>query len=227
MSSHRTIGKLDVNSIATADRISVGHACGGPRGCAVQSNSANLRPLERLTTTMAEQRPDNLLLFVTLSTHDGRSIQGIGIDRTDGHVNLREFSGLSKVAEAAGGKVKYRAVQPGRIPSDTFDKICGEMGVPPSNFSRLFRKEGDDIVLLDPAVERESLLDGVYSAAKKGLDDPDVGAAAEFLADWVIAGRAPYELCCTSRAAFDPKDSSGRMLSPEEEAGRLALAQGA
>ena len=119
----------------------------------VAMNSANLRPLERLTTTMAEQRPDNLLLFVTLSTHDGRSIQGIGIDRTDGHVSLREFSELSKVAEAAGGKVKYRAVQPGRIPSETFDKICGEMRVPPSNFSKLFRKEGDDIVLLDPAVE--------------------------------------------------------------------------
>ena len=88
-------------------------------------NSHTLKPLERLTSTMKASCPENLLLFVMMSTHDGRSIQGIGVDRSDGHVSIGEFVDLRKISEAAGGKVKYRSVPLGIVPADTFVKACG------------------------------------------------------------------------------------------------------
>ena len=188
-------------------------------------NSHSLRPLERLTSTMRASCPENLLLFVMLSTHDGRSIQGIGVDRSDGHVSIREFSDLRKTCEAAGGKVKYRSVPPGIVPADTFYKACGEMGADPSDLGDIFRRDGEEFELVDKTFGRDDFLTAVSGKTGKNFDDPDVCSAAFFLADWVITGRAPYELCCTSRAAFDPVGSDGRSVSPEEEARRLALAQ--
>ena len=72
---------------------------------------------------------------------------------------MREFSELSKVAEAAGGKVKYRTVQTGRIPSDTFKKACGEMGVAESNLGEVFRREGGDFVLIETSLERSTFVE--------------------------------------------------------------------
>ena len=188
-------------------------------------NSESLRPLERLTSTMKSQCPENLLLFVTLSTHDGRSIQGIGVDRSDGHVSMVEFSSLKKASEAAGGKVKYRSVPTGRVPADTFKKVCGEIGCNPAALKEVFRLEGDEFVMTDASLDRNGMQSALSTLAGKPADDPDFKAATGYLSDWVVGGRAPYEMCCTSRAAFAQKDSNGKPVSPEEEARRLALAQ--
>ena len=182
-------------------------------------NSGSLRPIDRMISTMKSQCPENLLLFVTLSTHDGRSIQGIGVDRSDGHVSIGEFSDLRKISEEAGGKVKYRSVPTGRIPADTFRKACGEMGSDPARLEGLFKQDGDAFSMIDKNLDRAELIESLSQATGNTIEDADFNAAAGYLADWVIDGRAPYEMCCTSRAAFS------RAASPEEEARRLALAQ--
>ena len=73
-------------------------------------NKKSLAPLEHLNEMMEEQRASNLVLFVMLSTHDGRSVQGLGVDRTDGHISIGDFYDFQKVIKGAGGKPKYRSV---------------------------------------------------------------------------------------------------------------------
>jgi hypothetical protein len=151
-----------------------------------------------------------------LSTHDGRSVQGLGVDRTDGHVSISEFSDLRAVVESRGGKIKYRSVPKGRIPADTFEKICGEIGASPSAFGDLFLRKGEEYRLISGHA------DGLPRAIAKALgaheNDINEHPAVDFLVDWVLNGETPYELCCTSRSAFPPAD-------PETEAARLTLAQ--
>jgi len=191
----------------------------------VAFNTGSLEALVHLTATMARQCPENLLLFVMLSTHDGRSIQGIGVDRPDGHVSIRAFTRLRKVAEANGGKVKYRSVPKGSIPSGTFEKACGELGLKPAAFKELFERDGDQYKLKKPIRDREEFRKAFYHTPGITADADGLEDVFGFLADWVIAGRAAYELCSTSRSAFDPRGSDGSPLTPVEEAGRLALAQ--
>ena len=188
-------------------------------------NTGSLKPLERLTQTMKEKCPDDLTLFVMLSTHDGRSVQGIGVDRPDGHVSIGVFSELRKTVEAGGGRVKYRGVPAGRIPAGTFEKVCAEMGVGPGVMGELFRPSGDEYVLKETGLDREGFENAVLKATGKSIDDEGFMEVFDFLADWVVAGRTAYELCCTSRASFDAVDRSGKPLTPVEEAHRLALAQ--
>lgn len=188
-------------------------------------NTGSLRPLERLTATMAEKCPEDLLLFVLLSSHDGRSVQGIGVDRPDGHVSIRAFFQLQKVVEARGGKVKYRSVPQGMIPAGTFEKACFELGVDADAFDELFSREGDEYRLKSPQADGEEFRAAVEQTAGNAPDEETVSAVIDFLTDWVIIGRAAYELCCTTRSAFDPAGPDGRLLEPAEEARRVATAQ--
>jgi hypothetical protein len=211
----------------------------------VAFNTGSLKPLERLTSTMAAECPENLLLFVMLSTHDGRSVQGIGVDRPDGHVSIREFSQLKDVAASQGGKVKFRSVPPGTIPAGTFEKACGELDVEPDAFAAVFDSDGGEYKLRKQYDSRDDFIDdfkaafsrATYSrAAHPGADaataagaphscDAGVDTVSDFIGDWVISGRTAYELCCTTRSAFDPAGLDGKPLTPVEEARRLALAQ--
>lgn len=188
-------------------------------------NSGSLGPLERLTSMMAERCPDDLLLFVMLSTHDGRSVQGIGVDRRDGHASIGAFSELLRVVETRGGKVKYRSVPAGAIPAETFEKACAEMGISPAMMDGVFCRNGDEYTLKDRGLGREKFMSAVLETAGRGACKTGSSAVVHFLAEWVIAGRTAYELCCTSRAAFDPAGGDGGAVTPVEEARRLALAQ--
>lgn len=185
-------------------------------------NGKSTAPLEHVNRMMEEQRSPDLVLFVMLSTHDGRSVQGLGVDRTDGHVSIRDFYRLKRTVEARGGKPKYRSVARGTLPRDTFDKICDEMGWADfkSDLEGLFREEGETLVLTEQFT-RETLLTRI--AAGVGTS-PGVLIHEEpvnFWMDWTIEGITPYELCCTSRSAFAPEGAE----TPEKEARRLALAQ--
>ena len=181
-------------------------------------NSGTLEPIERLYATMGALCPEDLVLFVTLSSHDGRSVQGLGVDRTDGHVSIQSFADLKGVIERRGGRAKHRSVARGMVPSDTTRKVCSESGMALDRFESVFRKDGNDFVLLNERLDRAGFVKALAEAAGRREDELDRHPAIGFLADWVIGGQTPYELCCTSRSAFLP-------ASPDDEAGRLALAQ--
>ena len=185
-------------------------------------NEKSLVPLERLNEMMEEQRAENLVLFVMLSTHDGRSVQGLGVDRTDGHVSIGDFYALQKVIEGRGGKPKFRSVPAGSIPADTFDKICRELlwDEYKDALANLFRHEGETMALREEHT-RESFLAALAQITGEIPEKLSGLAPVDFWLNWTIDGRTPYELCATSRCAFTMEG----IESPEQEARRLALAQ--
>ena len=192
-------------------------------------NKESLLPLQRFYKTMKEKCPENLVPFVMLSTHDGRSIQGLGIQNTDGHVTIEQFSKFKGMAEQQEGKLKYRSVAAGEIPADAFHKVCLEANLDENIAGKIFteqsRQGGETLKLKDPQLSRIEL---VQALAEKAGRDPDKLAAVpavDFFLEWIVAGKTPYELCCTARSAFSKTDPNGNSLSPVGEASRLALAQ--
>jgi hypothetical protein len=211
-------------------------------------NACDLGPIRRYWECMRDTAPDDFAAFVMLSTHDGRSVQGIAPQRSDGHVAISEFYALKEVVEARGGKPKFRSVPKGEIPADTFAKACREAGltqakIPIGLLEPLFEEIPDEVptgntraaVSVDALPEilklRENLRDrdGFLSALAKttGRDAGDLAElpAVDYLVEWMIEGRTVYELCCTSRDAFRPENRQSAASSPEVEARRLALAQ--
>ncbi|MDC7220494.1 MAG: hypothetical protein PQJ59_11210 [Spirochaetales bacterium] len=185
-------------------------------------NGKTLNPLERLNEMLEEQCADNLVLFVMLSTHDGRSVQGLGVDRTDGHVSIEEFYKLKKVIQERGGKPKFRSVPAGTLPVDTFDKICHELiwEEYKADLAALFETDGA-VMTLKESYDRESFLAALAKISSLEADELARKAPVDFWLNWTIDGKTPYELCATSRSAFTMEGIG----SPEEEARRLALAQ--
>jgi len=144
-------------------------------------------------------------------------------------VSIEEFYALMDVIEKRGGKPKFRSVPVGEIPLDTFHKICSEAEFDERRAHTLFTGEsvkgGEALRLKKPQTSRSELL---CSLAEGIGGDPDrLGAvpAVDFFLQWIVEGRTPYELCCTSRSAFTPFGPGGEALTPELEAARLALAQ--
>ncbi|MDC7224465.1 MAG: hypothetical protein PQJ60_12045, partial [Spirochaetales bacterium] len=185
-------------------------------------NKRSLAPLEHLSEMLEEQCADNLVLFVMLSTHDGRSVQGLGVDRTDGHISIGDFYELQKVVRERGGQPKYRSVPAGTVPVDTFDKICHELLWEEfkEDLAALFRREGD-LMVLKESYDREEFLTVLGEITRLNRDELTLLPPVDFWLNWTIDGKTPYELCSTSRSAF----SREGIDSPEEEARRLALAQ--
>ena len=192
-------------------------------------NEETLSPIESFIDTMKSMCPPNLALFATLSTHDGRSVQGLGVQRTDGHASIEQLYSLMDVVETRGGKPQYRSVTAGEIPQDTFRKICSEAGLDERKVKRLFtpesRSKGTALRLKKPAGSDRGLLGELVKAT--GRDPEDLGAipAVDYLLEWVANGRTVYELGSTSRSAFRATDRDGKPLSPREDAARFALAQ--
>ncbi|MCK5199715.1 MAG: hypothetical protein KAR21_15260, partial [Spirochaetales bacterium] len=99
----------------------------GPVNSTVSAfNEGTLQPLERYYKLYKEKVPDNFVPFVMLSTHDGRSVQGLGVHRMDGHISIEQFYHLKDVIEKQEGRAKYRSVPVGEISADTFDKVIKE-----------------------------------------------------------------------------------------------------
>jgi hypothetical protein len=192
-------------------------------------NEETLGPIRSFHRTLKERCPKNLTLFVTLSTHDGRSIQGLGVDRLDAHVSIQEFYHLIEVAEKQGGRQKYRSVPVGEIHSETFRKVCIDAGLDEKKASVLFTpeslSEGVTYKLRDSQLDRQGLLQALGAAVGEDTTNLVSVPAVDFFLEWITTGRAPYELCCTSRSSFSPESPDGKPISPEIEAARLALAQ--
>ncbi len=195
---------------------------GQVNGVAAAFNERSLAPLERLNEMMEEQRAGNLVLFVMLSTHDGRSVQGLGVDRTDGHVSIRDFYRLQKIIEDRGGRPKFRSVPAGTIPRDTFHKICHELIWDEHRdvLASLFHHEGE-IMTLREKQSRDSFLSALSDITGEPPEELAEKPPVDFWLNWTIDGKTPYELCATSRCAFTLEG----IESPEQEARRLALAQ--
>ncbi|MBN2656941.1 MAG: hypothetical protein JXR86_07755 [Spirochaetales bacterium] len=194
-------------------------------------NEGTLEPLIRFNRTKSKMCPENFLPFVMLSTHDGRSVQGLGVQRSDGHVSIGQFYNLKDTVEARGGKPKFRSVPKGEIPGDTFRKVFTEAGYGQKlgNLLPLFDYpllEKEDICRFkDKGWEESDLLEEMASLLEADVRELGGSPAVDFFIQWIVYGRTAYELCCTTRSSFSQTDSRGNSLSEEEEARRMALAQ--
>ncbi|MBB6478579.1 hypothetical protein [Spirochaeta isovalerica] len=194
-------------------------------------NEGSLEPLIRFNKTRNEQCPENLLPFVMLSTHDGRSVQGLGVQRSDGHVSIGQFYNLKDTVESRGGKPKFRSVAKGEISGDTFRKVFTEAGYEKKldRLSGLFDRnligQEDLYRLRDNDWEESDLLEEMASILDEDVRDLAGSPAVDYFIQWIIYGRTAYELCCTTRSSFSLTDSSGNTLTEDEEARRMVLAQ--
>jgi hypothetical protein len=189
-------------------------------------NAGSLKPLKRFHFAMERLCPEDLVPFVMLSTHDGRSVQGLGVHRSDGHLSIEEFYELKSTVEERGGRVKYRAVPRGSIPADTLRKVCTEARVDEEKIRRLFESgdDGDTLRLLSGPAARPRLLMALADAAGRDAADLADVPAVDFALEWISEGKTPYELCCTTRSSFRRTGSDGKPLDADTEARRLALA---
>ncbi len=193
-------------------------------------NEGTLRPLERFYHLFKTKRPDNFVPFIMLSTHDGRSVQGLGVQRTDGHVSVEQFYRLKEIIEDQGGKAKFRSVPRGKIAGNTFDKVVSEAGLGAfrEKLLTLFIPEsvsdGEMLELIDKNLDRTGLLDRIASLCGTGREKLLRIPAIDYFLDWIVDGKTVYELCATSRSAL-LLDRNGAVLPPVLEARRFALAQ--
>ncbi len=195
-------------------------------------NEGSLQPLINYYELYKKKVPDNFVPFVMLSTHDGRSVQGLGVHRTDGHVSIEQFYHLKDTVEKQEGRAKYRSVPVGEISADTFDKVIEEAKLTKykDELMEIFRPDsvaaGNTYILNEDMLTRDNLINKI--SEKSGLN-PKILVhvpAIDYFMDWIIEGKTIYELCATTRSAMNFKDLSGSTIDPVLEASRLALAQG-
>ena len=195
-------------------------------------NEGTLQPLKSYYELYTKKVPDNFVPFVMLSTHDGRSVQGLGVQRMDGHVSIEQFYHLKNTIEEQEGRAKYRSVPVGEISADTFTKVIKEAKL--DNFKdelmEIFTNDsvaaGNTYILNDKLLNRNNLLEKI--SEKSGLNPKKLVKvpAIDYFLDWIIDGRTIYELCATTRSALKFNNLSGSTIDPVPEAARLALAQG-
>ncbi len=203
-------------------------------------NEASLQPLKNYYELYKNEVPDNFVPFVMLSTHDGRSVQGLGVHRTDGHVSIQQFYNLKNVIEKQEGQAKYRTVPVGEISEDTFNKIISEAGITEfkENLSDLFinsseangstaqKEAGIILVLKKNLVDKEKLLLRISEITGKSSEILSSISSIDYFLNWIIEGKTIYELCATTRSSLRFTDLTGKVIKPELEAARLVLAQG-
>lgn len=204
-------------------------------------NEGSLQPLKNYYELYKKNVPDNFVPFVMLSTHDGRSVQGLGVHRMDGHVSIEQFYHLKDIIEKQDGQAKYRSVPIGEISADTFNKVIKEAGLTglkkelsdlfkdgplETNGSTAQKKSETILVLKNNFVNREKLL--IKLSDITGIDSNTLSAlpSIDFFLKWIIDGKTIYELCSTTRSSLVFEDRSGAKIDPVIEARRLALAQG-
>lgn len=187
-------------------------------------NEQNIGPLSNVYSSMRELCSPDLLLFVMLSTHDGRSVQGLGVPDLAGHVSIEQFYDYKKVIEEQGGIPKYRSVTPGVISKDLYRKTLMEADllVYKEELKVIFHKDEYESVLIDEQYQdKDILLKTVSGITGKTSDELNAVPAFNFMLNWICDGKTVYELCASTRSSLSilPKNSL------QLEAKRMALAQ--
>ncbi|MEA1911687.1 MAG: hypothetical protein U9N32_08470, partial [Spirochaetota bacterium] len=178
-----------------------------------------------------KKAPENFVPFVMLSTHDGRSVQGLGVHRTDGHISIEQFYHLKDTVEKQGGRAKYRSVPIGEISADTFEKVIIESNLTEykSDLMKIFTPDsvaaGNTYILNEDMLTRDNLINKI--SEQSGLNPKILISmpAIDYFLNWIINGKTIYELCATTRSSLKLNNISGSAVEPSTEASRLALAQ--
>ena len=191
-------------------------------------NIGDLTPIENMYNTKVKLCPDDLVLFVTLSTHDGRSVQGLGVQSLNGNVSIKRFYELKSIVESQGGKPKYRSVPRGIASRELYQKVLMESGLDRQKeaLDTVFSPDGDEEIRIDKEyLDRNKLLTKISEICGRGKDALAEIPAIDYFLEWICDGKTVYELCATSRGALCETGFDGKPLSPEIQAKRLALAQ--
>jgi hypothetical protein len=201
-------------------------------------NEENLEPLKKYYELYKKEVPDNFVPFVMLSTHDGRSVQGLGVHRSDGHVSIRQFYNLKDIIEKQQGRTKYRSVPVGEISVDTFNKVIREADLlsfkeelldlfsnshQVSVGSSAQRESVTTYILKKNLLSRNSLIERIAEITGCKSETLTIMPSVDYFLDWIIEGKTIYELCATTRSSLK---INGLNTEPLLEAKRLALAQG-
>ncbi len=175
-------------------------------------NTGDARILDRIgRLTSRYTVPGQCIRFSLAESHDGKSVRG--------SMDLLRFSErrmLAETVEQNNGRIKYKAAPAGRCTAEEFMKICRETGMTyTAAVKRLFQRQaspGDDLVLKNGIETTRH----IFAALGIKAGAPDTTGAIEFLADKVLHGREPYELCCSTRDSMvridDEKTEAKRFL---------------
>ncbi len=161
-------------------------------------NLENAEILHRIQEMTARfDIPPDRIRFSVAESHDGKSVRG-SLDL----LNVSERAQSARVAMQNGGRIKYKSVPARQIGKSEFENLCREAGF---NARQAIRR-----LFGDSAAESETLFlkDEIRTPADifAATGPPASGAAAqdviEFLADKMLFGREPYELCVSTRDAM-------------------------
>lgn len=176
-------------------------------------NTGDARILERIgKLTSRYAVPQQCIRFSLAESHDGKSVRG--------SMDLLRFSERQTLADTVkrnNGRIKYKATPMGRCGAEEFMKICREAGLEyPTAVKQLFKSpapaaHGNDLVLKNGI----KTTGHIFAALGIQTEAPEKNSAILFLAEKVLQGREPYELCCSTR------DSMVRIDDEQTEANRF------
>ncbi len=174
-------------------------------------NTGDARILERIgRLTSRYAVPRQCIRFSVAESHDGKSVRG--------SMDLLRFSERQILADTVkrnNGRIKYKATPVGRCGAGEFMKICREAGLEYGTaVKRLFNPPAaaDSDLILKNSIKTTN---HIFAALGIKTDAPDKNSGILFLADKVLRGREPYELCCSTR------DSMVRIDDEQTEAKRF------
>ncbi|MCF8112211.1 MAG: hypothetical protein K9J85_12095 [Desulfobacteraceae bacterium] len=137
--------------------------------------------------------PRDRIRFTVIECHDGKSIRGgMGI------LTISEQLGLIKTVRANGVRVKYKAVPDGQIAKDELEKICIAAGLDPGTVRRklfLFEADHSGLLCLKEHIRQPSDIAGHLGISEEKIQE---GSALGLLADRLVRGKEPYELCTST-----------------------------
>lgn len=137
--------------------------------------------------------PGDRIRFTVIECHDGKSLRG-GMDI----MTISEQLGLIDTVRANGGEVKYKASPARRLKKDEFEQICSAAGLDPDTVRRkLFLSENDSSGFL---YLKDHLCQPADIAAELGIPEEKMNSSSALflLADRLVRGREPYELCTST-----------------------------
>ena len=164
-------------------------------------NEADARPLEKIAPLVRGfDIPPTSIRFSLDESHDGKSVSGSG--GADPLLTYAQRRSLVETVRTNGGRVKYKSAPKGCMDSNEFAKICDESGLNPARAAAaLFQSDAKDspLLILKASVDSFPALAGALGVSPERLR---ADAALAFLADRLLLGREPYELCVSTRDAL-------------------------